>query len=173
MYTLISTNQISLLFDSTNQIYPSLHFQIIVGTFGMVTLRVTLLYVLALTVIPAASQETAKSPTIHLNVGNFQEQITTHELSVVAFYTKHSRFTSLLSAIFANLTEAYKNNDKLLVGLVNIDENVELTTYTDHNMIDIMIFYPEFLLNPLRYSRNFTTAAIKDEVDYCWQVFVL
>jgi len=130
---------------------------------------VTLLYVLAFAVIPAASQETVKTPTFQLNVENFEEQITSHELSVVAFYTKHSRFTSLLKAMFANLTEAYKSNDKLLVGLVDIDENVELTTYTDHNMIDIMIFYPEFVLNPLRYSRNFTAAAIKDEVDYCWQ----
>ena len=140
--------------------------------FKLLAVMVTLLCFLAFAVIPAASQETVKTPPFQLSVENFQEQITSHELSVVAFYTKHSRFASLLKAIFANVTEAYKSNDKILVGLVDIDENVELTTYTDHNMIDIMIFYPEFVLNPLRFARNFTAAAIIDEVDYCWQVFV-
>ena len=126
----------------------------------------SLLFALASTTVNATSEESS----FQLDVQNFQEEITKHEMAVVGFYTKRSRYAPLVFSMFANLTEAYKSNNQLLIGTVNLDDNPELSIYTDHNMIDVMIFYPEFILNPLRYARNFTFADITDEIDYCWQV---
>jgi len=104
-----------------------------------------------------------------LNIHDFREKISSHEMAVVGFYTKHAKYYPLLQSIFANLTEVYKTNDQLLVAVVDVDENTELTTYTDFNMVDVMIFYPEFILNPLRFSQNLTVSTLREEIDYCWQ----
>lgn len=98
---------------------------------------------------------------VQLNVATFREQVETHELTYVFFYTKKSQDWEEALAVFQNATELLQAQlPKVLCGVVDLDDNVPLTLYTKFNSVDVMVFFPDFFATPLRFHGEYSPNGI-------------
>lgn len=107
-----------------------------------------------------------------LETNNFLSAIDEHDLSVVVFYTKQAPIWPLTRTILkttkANFTKRHPDY-KIQWANVDLDKSPRLSTFSHLNMIDIMFFYPDLSLFPIRSRGNLSVSSLINETEYMWQ----
>lgn len=113
-----------------------------------------------------------RQPLEPLDEATFLDSIDSHEISVVAFFTKHAPQWPLVRAILevtaANFSASFPTRDVSWVS-VHLDDNPRLSTYSHFNMIDVMFMFPKYALFPIRVQHNLSVTSMLAETEEMWQ----
>merc|ERR1719181_1938416 len=109
---------------------------------------------------------------VSLETNNFLPSIDEHDLSVVIFYTKLAPVSPLARTILkttkANFTKRHPEY-KIQWAEVDLDKPPRLSTFSHLNLIDIMFFYPDLALFPIRSQGNLSVSSLINETEFMWQ----